>query len=107
MHLLNLCLFVVLGLTSSSWALHESEAGIIDWHKKQIGIPRIESLSTAPVFHRVGEKTTRSVLLTATENNVLAALNPVNGSVGARRLIIAFGNCSSSEAVDISMAVHL
>lgn len=68
----------------SVWALHESEAGVVDWHKKLIGIPLAASLSTAPVFHRVGglNESTRSIVLTATESNVLAALDPVNGSVG-------------------------
>lgn len=67
-----------------AWALHQSEAGVVDWHKKLIGIPLSASLSTAPVFHRVGgvNESTRSIVLTATQSNVLAALDPIDGSVG-------------------------
>ncbi|KII83787.1 hypothetical protein PLICRDRAFT_147866 [Plicaturopsis crispa FD-325 SS-3] len=67
---------------SSSWALHQSEVGVVDWHKSLVGIPNIGSLATAPTFHRVGnENFTQSVVLTATTSNVLAALDPGNGSV--------------------------
>jgi ER membrane protein complex subunit 1 len=64
-------------------ALHESEVGIVDWHKSLIGVPLSGSTSTAPVFHRVDTgRETKSVVITATSSNVLAALDPVNGSVG-------------------------
>ena len=74
-------------------ALHASEAGVIDWHKPQIGVPLIFSQSLAPTFHRVTQKhsneygialndTTQSVILTATSANVLAALDPVKGGIG-------------------------
>lgn len=76
-------------LTALSWlsvvtALQASEAGVVDWHRKFIGVPRTDTLDSAPAFHRVQNKNdTRSVILTVTENtNVLAALDPVNGSVG-------------------------
>jgi hypothetical protein len=72
-----------LSITLSTNALQESEVGIVDWHKSLIGVPLSGSLSTAPVFHRVNVGVeTKSVVITATGSNVLAALNPVNGSVG-------------------------
>ena len=75
--LLNLVLLLTLSITT--WALHESDVGIVDWHKLLIGIPLSGSVMTAPVFHHVGNKT---IVLTATGNNVLAALEPEDGSVG-------------------------
>lgn len=82
MRLLPLGLLSALFVTSSL-ALHESDVGVVDWHKRLIGVPLINSIATAPTFHRVGGKNTQSVVLTATGSNVLAALSPVNGSVGA------------------------
>ncbi|KAF9219877.1 DUF1620-domain-containing protein [Gyrodon lividus] len=55
-------------------ALHESEVGIIDWHTKLIGVPLYNSQLTAPVFHN-------DLVLTATSNNVFAALNATDGSI--------------------------
>ena len=92
--------FLRLGLISvlcvSSTALHESEVGIVDWHKHLIGVPLSSSTSTAPVFHRVGATSTKSVVITATGNNVLAALNPVNGSVGTSPCHYSVGPHNSS-----------
>ncbi|KAF8809912.1 DUF1620-domain-containing protein [Phlegmacium glaucopus] len=72
----NLVLLLTLAVTT--WALHESDVGIVDWNKKLIGVPLSGSVTTAPAFHHVGNKT---IILTATGNNVLAALEPENGSV--------------------------
>ncbi|TFK50623.1 DUF1620-domain-containing protein [Heliocybe sulcata] len=80
-----LLVFLLPGLAC---ALHESEAGVVDWHKTLVGVPLAYSPSIAPAFHRVHDtaNTTRSVILTATGNNVLAALNPVDGSVAWRHV---------------------
>ncbi|KAF8884531.1 hypothetical protein BD779DRAFT_1443085 [Infundibulicybe gibba] len=70
-----------------TWALHESDVGVVDWHKHLVGVPLAGSISSAPIFHRFGsEGHTQSLLLTATLNNVLAALHPVNGSVAWRHV---------------------
>ena len=71
-------LSLLLVLCVSSWALHESDVGIVDWHKKLIGVPLSGSILTAPTFHATGNTT---VVITATDNNVLAVLNPEDGSV--------------------------
>ncbi len=81
MHMLRSISFWALCVTSS-WALHASEVGVVDWQKTLVGVPLTGSHVTAPVFHRVGEDFGQSVILAATGNNVLAALNPTNGSVG-------------------------
>jgi hypothetical protein len=81
MRLLRQALLSALIIARTS-ALHESDTGIVDWHKIFVGVPLTSSLSTAPTFHRVGGESTQSVVLTATGSNVLAALNPVNGSIG-------------------------
>jgi hypothetical protein len=65
-------------------ALHESDVGVVDWHKHLIGVPLAGALATAPIFHRIGEK---SVILTATGNNVFAALDSENGSLGACNIL--------------------
>ena len=82
MHILWLALVGVVA------ALTESDAGVVDWHKRLVGVPLTTFPSTAPVFHRVGTKNTKSVILTATEQNILAALNPVDGSIGALYALI-------------------
>lgn len=77
-------LWLVASCVTRSWALHSSEAGVVDWHKPLVGVPLIGALSTSPAFHRINEVDgrTHSVVLTATSSNVLAALDPVNGTVG-------------------------
>ena len=68
----------------STNALHAADAGVVDWHKPLIGLPLIHSTSTSPIFHRTGNKDgpTQSLVLTATERNVLGALHPDNGTLG-------------------------
>ncbi|KAF9473948.1 DUF1620-domain-containing protein [Pholiota conissans] len=67
-----------LSLFAGTWALHESDVGVVDWHKHLVGVPLSGLVSAAPSFHRSGDK---SLILTATANNVLAALEPEDGSV--------------------------
>lgn len=66
--------------------LYESQAGIIDWHKPYIGIPRLTP-STSPRFHRIASTQpnipSKAVVVVGTQKNVLAALNPSDGAVGA------------------------
>ncbi|KAF8829541.1 hypothetical protein HHX47_DHR3000530 [Lentinula edodes] len=81
MHLHAITLLLSLWLTPS-FALHESDAGVVDWHKRLIGVPNTETIHTSPTFHSVStRKRNSNVVLTATKSNVLAALNPLNGSV--------------------------
>ena len=65
-------------------ALHESEVGLVDWHRTQIGVPLTHHHTLAPIFHRVdvGRNGSKSVVLSATQNNVLAAVDVIDGSVG-------------------------
>ncbi|KAJ3478666.1 hypothetical protein NLI96_g9601 [Meripilus lineatus] len=72
----------------STSALQASDAGVIDWHKPLIGLPLTQSISTSPIFHRTGLKDgpTQSLVLTATESNVLGALHPENGTLAWRHL---------------------
>jgi ER membrane protein complex subunit 1 len=60
-------------------ALTKEEAGVVDWHRALIGVPLTHWAHTAPSFHHVDSG---SVILAATGSNVLAALNPLNGSLG-------------------------
>ncbi|KAF8678535.1 hypothetical protein AX14_004695 [Amanita brunnescens Koide BX004] len=82
---MRLCLFHVLALFSAQavCALHESDVGLIDWYKRLIGVPLAGAVDTAPRFLHSGNE---SLVLTATANNVLAALHPRNGSVAWRFL---------------------
>jgi hypothetical protein len=58
------------------WASHESDVGVIDWYKSSA----FGAAETAPRFHSSGNDL--SLVLSATTNNVLAALHPGNGTVG-------------------------
>lgn len=73
MRCLRRLLLVSLGVTT--WALHESDVGVVDWNTKLIGVPLHNSPYTVPIFHG-------DYILTATSNNVLAALNATDGSIG-------------------------
>ena len=79
---MRLCLLHALALFSApaALALHESDVGVIDWYKRLIGVPLAGAVDTAPRFLHSGDD---SLVLTATANNVLAALHPRNGSVGS------------------------
>ncbi|KAF8325526.1 hypothetical protein F5887DRAFT_1065329 [Amanita rubescens] len=80
---MRLCLLHALALFSAqAWALHESDVGVIDWYKPLIGVPLLGAAETAPRFHSSGNDS--SLVLTATTNNVLAALHPGNGTVAWR-----------------------
>ncbi|CAA7264034.1 unnamed protein product [Cyclocybe aegerita] len=78
MRLLTTAVALVSLCISGTWALHEADVGVVDWHKKLIGVPLSGSIATSPSFHREGDK---AIILTATANNVLAALEPEDGSV--------------------------
>lgn len=69
------CLFSLSTFALVARAIHESEVGIVDWHTKLVGVPLYTSPLTKPVFHN-------DTVLTATSNNVLAALNVTDGSIG-------------------------
>ncbi|KAL5498433.1 hypothetical protein ACEPAH_2575 [Sanghuangporus vaninii] len=66
-------------------ALHESDAGVVDWHRSFIGVPLTHTQSLAPTFHRfnagAGRQATKSVILSATSENVLGAVDAVSGDV--------------------------
>lgn len=66
-------------------AVHASEAGVVDWYKPLIGDALTGNPYLSPTFHRIEELggTTKSLVLTATTSNVLAALHPEDGSIGA------------------------
>ncbi len=100
-----------------SYAIHESDVGVVDWHKRLIGVSNVESSHTAPIFHRIHQedKNTRSVVITATRSNVLAALDPVNGSVAWRFVyqprdrIVTFekrGSGTSFRAIDVACKLN-
>lgn len=76
----------------SALAIKSSEAGIVDWHKPFIGDVLTGNPGLTPVFHRIEEENgnTRSLVLAATASNVLAALHPENGTIGARRTTLMF-----------------
>jgi len=85
--------------TSIVQATQVTDVGLVDWYKQLVGVPLVESSSTAPTFQRVQGK---EIILTATASNVLAALNPEDGSVGES--ISHSGDVYSS---CISVAIYL
>jgi hypothetical protein len=70
---------------SPTLAIFASQAGSIDWHTMYIGIPHTSIPALEPRFHRVGSttNTAQAIYLAATKKNVLAALNPTEGNIGA------------------------
>ena len=71
-------------LIHQALALHESDVGVIDWHKPLIGLPNPQDPLTLPSFHRVRDERTQltnSVVITGTRSNVLAGVDPMNGSL--------------------------
>jgi uncharacterized membrane protein len=76
---------LLLSLVANVNGLYESQAGIIDWHKSYIGIPKL-TRSTNPRFHSMASTQrnipSKAVILVSTQKNVLAALNPSDGAVG-------------------------
>lgn len=87
--LLPCLLMLIILFCSPTLAIFASQAGSIDWHTMYIGIPHTSIPALEPRFHRVGASasTARAVYLAATKKNVLAALNPTEGNIGA----LAFG----------------
>ncbi|RPD68393.1 DUF1620-domain-containing protein [Lentinus tigrinus ALCF2SS1-7] len=83
MRLFTLCL-----LAACARALHSYEVGVTDWHKPFAGVPLLLSESTSPVFHRSKHQDgqSSSMILSATQSNVLAAYHSVNGSLAWRHL---------------------
>ncbi|KAI0341141.1 DUF1620-domain-containing protein [Trametopsis cervina] len=70
-----------------SLAIKSSEVGVVDWHKTHIGDTLTGNRGLLPIFHRIEEDgATRSLVLTATASNVLAALHPENGTIAWRYL---------------------
>ncbi|GHJ84629.1 hypothetical protein NliqN6_1031 [Naganishia liquefaciens] len=63
-------------------AIQQSLAGVVDWHKALIGVPRLD---LQPSFQRIpalnGSDATQDVIVTATDLNVLAILDPADGTI--------------------------
>ncbi|KAI0743061.1 hypothetical protein C8Q80DRAFT_1192304 [Daedaleopsis nitida] len=81
-------LFVLSLLAICAQALHSNEVGVTDWHKPFAGVPIAQLDSTAPTFHRRKHEdgSSNSVILCATQSNVLAAVHSANGSLAWRHL---------------------
>lgn len=79
-------LAAVLAVVQAGHALHAEDAGKVDWHKPLVGIP-LRGREFAPNFHRVPpyrfKQSWKSVIITATEANVLAGVNPADAALGA------------------------
>jgi ER membrane protein complex subunit 1 len=78
---MRILVVVLLCLSSLALAVQVGVGG--EWYKPFVGVPLNHA---KPVFHRVAvdakNTRTRSVVLVATERNVLAALEPADGSIG-------------------------
>ncbi|KAF5367352.1 hypothetical protein D9615_010290 [Tricholomella constricta] len=97
-HLGRACAALLLLVAPPSSALHESDVGVVDWHKLLVGVPLVGAPVTAPAFHTldrdartdrtdaVANAGSESVIFTATGNNVLAALNSEDGAVVWRHI---------------------
>lgn len=90
--LLGVCaLLTLLNLIEPTHAIYASQAGQIDWHEQYIGPPYVHSTALQPRFHRIGgggRTPAQSIYISATQRNVLAALNPSEGNLGTCPLAI-------------------
>jgi hypothetical protein len=71
-------------LIARASALRAADAGVIDWHTPLAGVPLTQWAHTAPSLHgfRTGVEP-NALVVTATASNVLAAIHPENGTLGA------------------------
>ncbi|KAI6156825.1 hypothetical protein BKA82DRAFT_28091 [Pisolithus tinctorius] len=78
LQMLHLRLLVAsLSLAAASWAIHESDVGVVDWHSRLVGVP----LKTN--FHD-------DLILTAIASNAFAALNATDGSFGGHGAVYSW-----------------
>ncbi|KAG9004471.1 hypothetical protein FRB94_002342 [Tulasnella sp. JGI-2019a] len=85
---INRLIQLVTLLPCTAWALSRSEAGVVDWQKTLVGVPKVQSPATRPTFYRLPlrDGTTLAFLLTMTNSNIFAAMDPVKGSVAWRHV---------------------
>ena len=76
-------LILLLRFLQTSLAVHADEAYQLDLHLPLLGIP----LQHATFFHRPSTSSTASLLYTLTDNGILGAVNPKDGSLLWRRSI--------------------
>lgn len=68
--------------------ISQRDAGLHDWHLELVGMPALET-GTSPRFHYPAGPTntaSSSLVYTATQKNVLAALDPKTGVIGESRM---------------------
>jgi hypothetical protein len=86
MRICRLAAFLTLFIPSTTNALYASQVGHIDWHESYIGTPSTHSSELTPRFHKIGGYSggppAQALYLSATQKNVLAALNPSEGNIG-------------------------
>lgn len=78
-------LILIFALILSTNAIYAHQAGVIDWHKQYLGVPLTHTQQVAPRFHKIGGAGGKgqAVWLAATERNILGAVNPSEGNIGA------------------------
>ncbi|GAP93316.1 putative duf1620 domain-containing protein [Rosellinia necatrix] len=79
-----LSLSVLLALPATVRAVFQDEVGHIDYHHELLGVPQRETT----FFHRPRAEEKASLLYTLSDLGVLGAVNPSNGAVVWRRLLV-------------------
>lgn len=91
MRLAFLTILIWLWQLYEATAIQKSLAGVVDWHKALIGVPRLD---LEPSFQRIpalnGSDATQDVIVTATDHNILAVLDPADGSIGKCSVTIEY-----------------
>nr|CRX79161.1 hypothetical protein [Leucosporidium scottii] len=111
----TLALGAVLGLAAPVWGMQASDVGLFDWHLPLIGPPQLASPQDPPPhrFHHTSTSlapnaSKKSLLLTYTRNNVLAALEPSTGDVGELTLLLSLPSSRrQTPTADRSMYISL
>jgi outer membrane protein assembly factor BamB len=74
---LQATLFLVASCVPSAFAIYADEVGHIDYHHALLGVPSSQST----FFHRPSSSSNAALLYTLSENSLLGAVNPKDGSL--------------------------
>ncbi len=87
---------------TTTLAIQKSLAGVIDWHTKLLGIPRMD---LPPTFHNVsfGAAGEKEVVVSVTNQGVLGMLDAEDGSISeCTHCGMTIGSLTGSSTISIS-----
>ena len=100
---LQAALLLVAYICATAWAIFPDEVNNIDFHHALLGIPSTNHHSDSTFFHRPTSSSSASLLYTISDNLVVGAVNPKDGSLVWRQNLSQFAfddQDSSSSSVN-------